>query len=214
MQPFPKTGFLSDVHGRLDALEAVLAALERAGVQRLVACGDLLLGGPNPLEVWRLLQRADVRCIMGLGEMALLRVDPERLRPLDTEERERVRRFAETRRAIGDLVVEQIRRLPLQLRYPVPAGGECIAVHGAPADPMETITHDATEEELRALVGTPPPRYLVCGAAHVPFVRTLDGTTVVGLGSVGQAPEGRVAHFAIAHPLPDGVHFEHGWTTY
>ena len=215
MTPFVTTGFLSDVHGRLDALEAVLARFERAGVQRVVACGDLLLGGPEPLGVWRRLQQVGAVVLAGLGEMALVQVDPDKLRPLDAAERARVQRFAETRRAIGDLVVQQLRSLPRTWRTAVPGGGELVAVHGAPADPTEAITHDLTDEEVLALLGSPPPRYVVCGAAHVPFQRTVAGTHLVALGSVGEAPEGEPnAHYAIARPQPDGLQWEAGWTPY
>ena len=215
MTPFVTTGFLSDVHGRLEALEAVLGRFERAGVQRIVACGDLLLGGPEPLQVWRRLQQVGAVVVAGLGEMALVQVDPDKLRPLDEAERARLEQFAETRRAIGDLVVQQLRCLPRIWRTPVPGGGELVAVHGAPADPTEAITHDMTDEEVAALLGNPPSRYVVCGAAHVPFERTVGGTHLVALGSVGEAPEGEPnAHYAIARPLPDGLQWEPGWVRY
>ena len=42
-------GFLSDVHGNLPALEAVLEELKRRGVRDVFIAGDLLLGGDEPL---------------------------------------------------------------------------------------------------------------------------------------------------------------------
>ncbi|HJL32668.1 MAG TPA: hypothetical protein RMI62_26505, partial [Polyangiaceae bacterium LLY-WYZ-15_(1-7)] len=50
-----------------------------------------------------------------------------------------------------------------------------------------------------------PADVVIVGAAHVPFLRAVDDTRVVGLGSVGEAPEGGVAHFAIIRPRMDGA---------
>ena len=42
---------VSDIHGNLAALEAVLADLEQARPDAVVLGGDLALGGPHPVEV-------------------------------------------------------------------------------------------------------------------------------------------------------------------
>ena len=46
-------GVLADVHGNLDALRAVLRALERHGVDRYLVAGDLVGYGPYPNKSWR-----------------------------------------------------------------------------------------------------------------------------------------------------------------
>ena len=46
-----RLAFLSDVHGNLPALQAVLQELREADVETVYVCGDLLLGGQQPLEV-------------------------------------------------------------------------------------------------------------------------------------------------------------------
>ena len=40
-----KIAFISDIHGNLPALQAVLAKIDQAGVDHIVNCGDTL-GGP------------------------------------------------------------------------------------------------------------------------------------------------------------------------
>lgn len=47
---------LSDIHGNLVALDAVLAELSRRDIDRIVVAGDLLFGGDDPLGVWRRLE--------------------------------------------------------------------------------------------------------------------------------------------------------------
>ena len=41
-------GVIADVHGNLEALDAVLAALETENIDRMVCLGDLVGYGPDP----------------------------------------------------------------------------------------------------------------------------------------------------------------------
>jgi diadenosine tetraphosphatase ApaH/serine/threonine PP2A family protein phosphatase len=43
-----KTGIFSDVHGNLEALEAVVDALRSRGATRFICCGDVVGYGPDP----------------------------------------------------------------------------------------------------------------------------------------------------------------------
>jgi predicted phosphodiesterase len=194
--------FLSDVHGNLSALDAVLLELEQQRVSDVFVAGDLLLGGEDPLAVWRRLKHVGARCIRGLSDNALTAIDPQELRPLSDRERAMADRFRETRDKIGDLVLEELRRLPDRLRIPLIDGREVAMVHGSPADPTIEITHDMSDEEISALVADDPADIVICGASHVPFTRHLDGVTVANVGSVGASPDG-LAHFAILDPRPE-----------
>lgn len=197
--------FLSDIHGNLEALEAVIDELERRGVERIYVAGDLFLGGPDPLGVWRLLQKASAVCIRGLSDTALARIDPSSLKAESAEAQQKLEDFRKTREALGELVLQQLRKLPERLRIPLIDGREILLVHGAPADPQQEISHDLEEDEVRALVGDEVADIIVCGASHMPFRIPLDETEVMSVGSVGAAPEGRVAHFAIISPRMDGA---------
>ena len=43
-----RTAFLSDIHANREAFEAVLDAVERVGVDRIVILGDVVGYGPDP----------------------------------------------------------------------------------------------------------------------------------------------------------------------
>lgn len=198
----------SDVHGNLHALKAVLAACRERGVTDLFACGDLLLGGDQPLEVWQELQRAQARCVRGPSDLALATVDPASLRTTTPEEAARAKAFEQTQRALGDLVRRRLMELPDRIRVPMLDGRELLIVHGSPADPMEGIDHDLEDEALLAMLGGDPADIVVCGATHVPYQRALEDVHVVNVGSVGQAPGGEVAHFTIITPAYEGAKIE------
>lgn len=61
-----KIAAFSDVHGNLPALEAALAAIQVAGCEMIVHCGDVFVGGPFPAECLDLLLRTPkLHCLMG-----------------------------------------------------------------------------------------------------------------------------------------------------
>src|SRR6516162_8294801 len=163
---------VSDVHGHLDALRAVLATAERRSFHKLLVAGDIVFPGPEPLETWRRLTAAGAIMVQGLSD----------------RERDRLERMRGAREALGELILQRIRRLPTHQRIPLEDGGELLLVHGSPADPAEALTHDMTDEEINALLGDDPADVVVCGASHVPFDRTVGGVRIVNVGSVGEAP--------------------------
>ena len=66
---------LYDIHGNLPALEAVLAEVEREGVDAIVIGGDIASGPPQPREVVELVRSLpNAHCIRGNADRLL---DPE-----------------------------------------------------------------------------------------------------------------------------------------
>lgn len=206
--------FLSDIHGNLTALEAVLSELADRAVTDVLVAGDHLLGGREPLEVWRRLQQIGARCTRGASDAALATIDPDNLSPSTAQERIKAEHFAQARRALGDLVIERLKRMPTSLRVPLIDGSEVVMVHGCPADPYQGIGHDVDDTELMAMLSDDPADVVVCGATHVPFRRDLESVRVVNVGSVGDAPEGPVAHYTVLSPSPHGLEIEQHWVEY
>lgn len=201
---------VSDIHGQLDALRAVLATAERRSFHKLLVAGDLVFPGPEPLETWRRLTAAGALMVQGLTDRAVATLDPSSLTARSEHERERLDRMKATRDALGDLILQRIRRLPTHQRLPLEDGGELLLVHGSPADPGEALTHDMSDAEINALLGDDPADVVVCGASHVPFDRMVGGVRVVNVGSVGEAPGAgpHVAHATWIESTPRGVHVE------
>lgn len=214
---------LSDIHGQLDALAAVLATAERTGYDRILVAGDLCFPGPEPLGTWRRLMQLGAICVQGVGDRALATLSDEQLEPRDDFEQHRLARLRATRRELGDAILSQLARLPTTHRQPLPDGGELVLVHGSPVDPLEPLTHDMADDALVALLGPEPPALLLCGGAHVPFDRVLEPAgapagpaapvRIVNLGSVGEAPDGdgsgaQFAHATFVLCSVDGIEVE------
>lgn len=181
---------ISDIHGRLDALTAVLATAERRNFQKLLVAGDLVFPGPEPLETWKRLSASGAVLVQGLTDKALATLDPASLPTTTDHERRMVERMRATRTELGDILLGRLKRLPTQQRFTLADGGELVLVHGSPADPAEALTHDMTDDELNALLGDDPADVVVCGMSHVPFDRMVGDVRFINVGSVGEAPDG------------------------
>lgn len=70
-----KRAIVSDIHGNLEALTAVLADAQLLGVEQIICLGDLIGYGPNPRECIDLVMDFDA-CILGNHDMGAL-FDPE-----------------------------------------------------------------------------------------------------------------------------------------
>jgi predicted phosphodiesterase len=201
---------VSDIHGHLDALRAVLATAERRAFHKLLVAGDIVFPGPDALETWRRLSAAGAVMVQGLTDRAVATLDPAALHPRSDHERERLEQMKATRDALGELILQRLRRLPTHQRIPLEDGGELLLVHGSPSDPGEALTHDMSDAEVNALLGDDPADVVVCGASHVPFDRMVGGVRIVNVGSVGEAPGAspRVAHATWIESTPRGVEVE------
>jgi predicted phosphodiesterase len=201
---------ISDIHGHLDPLRAVLATAERRSFHKLLVAGDIVFPGPEPLETWRRLTSVGAIMVQGLTDRAVATLDPGALHPRSDHERERLERMRNTRLALGELILQRIQRLPTHTRIPLEDGGELLLVHGSPVDPAEALTHDMSDDEINALLGDDPADVVVCGASHVPFDRMVGGARIVNVGSVGEAPGAgaRFAHATWIESTPRGVHVE------
>src|SRR6202142_890776 len=102
---------ISDIHGQVGALSAVLAMAERHSFHKLLVAGDIVFPGPEPLETWRRLSAAGAIMVQGLTDRAVATLDPGALRPRSEHERERLDRMRATRQSLGETTLKRNRRL-------------------------------------------------------------------------------------------------------
>jgi predicted phosphodiesterase len=170
---------LSDIHGNLPALEAVIADARAAGATGFVNLGDSLSGPLWPAETADLLMRAGWPTIAGNHERQLLTHSLDRMNASD--------RFA--RGCLSDAHLAWLAAQPETL-----ALDGILCVHGSRRSDVEHLIHsvagiglrDASDAEIvERLDGAAAPLTL-CGHTHVARVMTLpDGRTIANPGSVG-----------------------------
>lgn len=172
---------LSDVHGNLAALEAVLGDAAGMSVDVTVNLGDLLSGGLQPRETADRLLELGLPTVRGNHERQLLTVRPQRMGASD-------RLSYDT---IGSRHRTWLASLPLTLELT----GGALAFHGSPTDDltylMETVepggARPATQQEVLDRLGPAADRrLLLCGHTHLQrAMRLPTRALVVNPGSVG-----------------------------
>ncbi|MGP3916191.1 metallophosphoesterase family protein [Nonomuraea sp. 10N515B] len=181
---------LSDIHGVLPALEAVLAEPDVATADLIVLTGDMA-AGPMPVET------LDV--LVALGERALW-VSGNADRELVEVARGKVNPRAVTQWAGERLRGDQVEVLAgLPARQVVELGrlGTALFVHGTPRSDEEVVLVDSSLERWGEVLAGETAGTVVLGNTHMPFVRLADRVLVVNPGSVGM-PYGRDgAHWAL-----------------
>ena len=142
-----RLGVLSDIHGNLHALEAVLTSLEAERVDRIVCCGDLVGAGTSPSEVLDLCEEASVASVRGNHEDAVCH--HERYRQPGREEG---RRLVESIRSrLTSKQLRDLHDLPMTL-----VEDAWMAVHGSLRGPMwEYILDTRTAAESFRLLERP-----------------------------------------------------------
>ncbi|HET9957647.1 MAG TPA: metallophosphoesterase family protein [Polyangiaceae bacterium] len=196
---------VSDIHGHARELDAILEEADGYGWDQLVACGDLVFPGPEPLKVWKTLVRHRALCVQGVSDRALSQIDPSKLLATTEHERERIERFRQIQGELGELIITRLGKLPTIARLPLESGHTLMVVHGSPLDPTECFTMDMTEDELIALLGDEPGDVIVCGGSHAQFERRVADVQIISVGSVGQAPGGGYAQATIVATGATGI---------
>jgi len=183
---------LSDIHGVLPALDAVLAEPAVRAADRIVLTGDIA-AGPQPGEV---LDR-----LIGLGD----RVTWVR----GNADRELVELARGETDDVGDSIahwaakqldadqVDRLASLPLSVLLDVSGFGPVMFCHATPRDDAEVVVDSRLARWSEVLDGLPQEvMTVVCGHTHMPFARLANRRQIVNPGSVGM-PYGRAgAHWA------------------
>jgi len=176
---------LSDVHGVLPVLEAVLAEPDVQTASLVVVTGDHA-AGPMPVET--------LDALAGLGERGVL-VRGNADRELVEIAAGAASPHPESTWAAGELRPDQLDRLsglPHPVTLDLAGFGLTVFCHGTPHDDDEVVLVDSSPERWTTVLGELDDRVrtVVCGHTHMPFVRLVDRRLVINPGSIGM-PYGR-----------------------
>lgn len=187
-----KIGVISDIHGNLQALKAILAYFDEIGCEEIIHTGDIVNIGPNSRECLDiLLDRADVTLLMGNHDrdFALNQTEVRYLSHVPTEHKQYV---------FGTLTERQreiVSNLPVYVTRII-AGKTVMFTHYAfvdgPIRPnkflFKTISERPTAEKFDELFGNAQCDAVFFGHKHEPC-DVIGSKLYVDIGSVGCYPE-------------------------
>jgi predicted phosphodiesterase len=174
-----RLGVISDTHGNLPALEAVLAHARKQGVDGLVNLGDCVSAPLWPAETLALLDALNISSVRGNHDRWL--AEPARATASQT--------VAFTVGQLSAADCARLAALPDALELP----GDVLAVHGRPGSDCEYLLETSCDEQLMLV----PPSVLeqrlsgvtaslvLCGHSHLQHSAVSRGRLVVNPGAVG-----------------------------
>jgi predicted phosphodiesterase len=187
---------LSDVHGNLVALRAVLADADAVGVDGIVVAGDLSGFGPNTEDVVDLLCARHAQMIRGNHEK-------DYVAPWGTPSAPPMWAANPRRHALFWLTMERLgpaRRAHLSALPDRLALDEAtLVVHGSPRHVREGLLARDGDDELVERFRGESCRLALSGHTHRPLRRELPDLRLVNVGSVGLPLDGdpRAAYVVI-----------------
>jgi predicted phosphodiesterase len=180
-----RVAVVSDIHGNLPALEAVLADVEATGVDAVVCCGDVVGGAFSAEVLDRLATLPEIHCVRGNADRMVLEGTDE----LEVD-------WEKERQRLGDERLALVASWPLTVELELRGLGRTLFCHAVPSADEPIFTRITPDADVVELLGDVDAELLVCGHTHVQFDRSLPtGLRVVNAGSVGSPYEGRRGAF-------------------
>jgi predicted phosphodiesterase len=177
--PYRATGrapyaLISDIHGNARALGAVLAELERFGIDDGIVLGDVAQGGDEPAAVLDRLADLGWPVILGNADHLLLEV-PKRTNEVITAEQLARREWSLSK--LDERHLDQIRSFHLTYER-----DGVLAFHGSPRDFEDVLLPDTEDTSPWQVDGY---ALLLGGHTHFQWTTRLGEPVYVNPGSVG-----------------------------
>lgn len=199
-----RTAIVSDIHGNLEALQAVLADIQSQRCERIICLGDIVGYGPNPCECLDIISKVDA-CVLGNHDYGAL-IDPEGFSAAAEQA------IFWTRRQLENPSTEEASKKRLEFLARLPrtiSEGNVLYVHGSVRNPLneyvfpEDVFNRRKMEKLFSMM----QGYTFQGHTHAPGIFTINmqfqrpedfdyravlpaEKAMINVGSVGQPRDG------------------------
>ena len=192
---------VSDVHGNLPALRAVLADLASVAPDAPVWCaGDFVGYGPWPDECVQVLAACSARAVFGNYDEKTLAFPRKREKWRATKDPRKFRAFEHAWENLSDASRDYLAGLPVEARETF-AGHRVLMTHIAPDDHKKHGLHPFTPSaRFHAVAASAHTDVIVTGHTHWPVAKTINGVLFVNVGSAGRPGDGDArAAYALLH---------------
>jgi predicted phosphodiesterase len=217
-----RVAIISDIHGNLPALRAVLDDVDQRGAfDVLVGGGDFAFGGAYPQRSIELVMQRGMQSVRGNTDEWVIesasagRVPAKGYAPAEAHNAAQL--------AIDDWVASQLDtpttryllELPMDWRATGPSGQTLVFVHATPWSTHPSVQPDADDATLTKMLDEANADVLVYGHIHKAYIRQVGDRTVACAGSVGM-PFDRDERpcYLIARDEGQGWQLEHVRLTY
>ncbi len=188
---------ISDIHGNLIALDAVLNAIAARKIKQIICLGDVAATGPQPREVIARLKQIGCPVVMGNTDDWLL--EPKLKKRTNPD----MQRIQEMELWASQQLTSEDRAYLSSYQPTIPSelenGKRLLAYHGSPRSYSEHIHPAMPDHDLDAALAGHQADIFIGGHTHMQMFRRHRRSLVLNPGSVGLA-------FDHAWPFDNTVH--------
>ena len=214
-----KIAVISDIHGNMDALNAVMKDIEKQECEKIFVLGDYAMAGPQPMEtVGYFISKSfdpKYKMIQGNTDWMIANYSPELYEEMKPKAPLMVEALRNDVKILSNSEKEFLKELPTQLQVEE-EGVKILLVHGSPRRNNEDILPNTPMDEVEAMLKNVDADVVLCGHTHIPCgFQTPSKKTVVNAGSVGRpfTPDAK-ACYLIVDAWKGRCVFEHRFIEY
>ncbi len=213
-----RVALISDIHGNVAAFQAVLADIERTGVDQIVFLGDAVTLGPQPKAVIDLLRSINCPCIQGNHDSYVVNL-AQFLQENHADWAKETIAWGASQLSACDLAFLAMFRATLSLQLdPDRPERKLLCFHGSPRSFDDMILATTPATELDSLLTGQAAPVMAGGHTHVQMMRRHRQVVIINAGSVGLPMEEMpftseprflpYAEYAIVDYQPAGLNVE------
>ncbi len=185
-----KYAVISDIHGNMEALEAVLKDIETEQADKILCLGDLAMAGPEPAaaveRIKALVEEGKIDCIQGNTDKMIADFSEDILKNLQSKNEIMANALQADVKALNGEQKNFLKNLPVNHEFNY-LNTKILMVHGSPRKNDENIFPEMPMEEIEEMVKDTDADIILCGHTHVPCgYQTESRKTIVNDGSVGR----------------------------
>lgn len=185
-----KIAVISDIHGNMEAVQAVMTDIEARECDKIFVLGDYAMAGPEPEDTvdYFMKQKNNPKfaMIQGNTDYMIANFSDELYNSLKEKAPVMAEALKNDVQLINPVQKEFLKDLPIQKEVVVD-GIKILLVHGSPRKNNEDILPDTPLQTVEEMLKNVEASVVLCGHTHIPCgFQTSTKQTVVNAGSIGR----------------------------
>lgn len=182
-----KAAVISDIHGNMEALKAVLDDIQEQGIEKIFCLGDLAFCGPEPEETINFIRNnlADATIIQGNTDEMIVKATDAEDDPYMPKKDVMANALKYSQKVVSQENKAFLASLPAD-HIEEYEGLKLLFVHGSPRKNDEGMFPKTKYSKLQEMVEGTTANIIFCGHTHYPVIHRVDDKSIVNVGSVGR----------------------------
>ena len=214
-----KIAVMSDIHGNMQALSAVMENIEEQECDKIFVLGDYAMAGPQPRDAIQFfmdkLNNKKYKMIQGNTDLMLAKYSEDLYDMLQDSALIMADALKFDAKELDNMERAFLLTLPEKLEV-TEGGVKFLLVHGSPRKNNEDILPDIRLDKVEEMLTGVKADVILCGHTHIPCgFQTRTKKTVINVGSVGRpfTPEPKACYLTIV--VENGkCEYEHHFVEY